>query len=335
MSGIDSTFLAPDLKICRILNGMWQVSGAHGHIDPDLAVDSMVSYHDLGFTSWDMADIYGPAESIFGKFRRKIAARNDDDLSQITALTKFVPNPGPMTRQVVENAVEKSLAKMNVSVLDAIQFHWWDYGDERYLDAMRHLSELQDEGKIRHVALTNFDTLRMRIMSENGFKFVSNQVQYSIIDQRPLAHMTEFCRKNHVGLLTYGTLAGGLLSEKYLGQPEPTRADLYTASLQKYKNMVDAWGGWELFQKLLVVLDDVAKKHQTKIPAVATRYILDKPCVSGVIIGARLGVSDHARENLAAFDLTLDSVDLDRLDEFSSTCNDLYGMIGDCGDEYR
>lgn len=335
VSGIDYAFLAPDLKICRILNGMWQVSGAHGPIDSDLAVDSMVSYHDLGFTSWDMADIYGPAESIFGRFRRKIAARNDDHLSQITALTKFVPNPGPMTKSVVEDAVDKSLAKMNVSAIDAIQFHWWDYGDERYLDAMRHLSDLQDGGKIRHIALTNFDTIRMRIMSENGFKFVSNQVQYSIIDQRPLVHMTEFCRKHHVGLLTYGTLAGGLLSEKYLRQPEPTRADLHTASLQKYKNMVDAWGGWGLFQKLLAVLDDVAKKHHTKIPAVATRYILDKPCVSGVIIGARLGVSDHAHENLAAFDLTLDSDDFGRIDEFSSTCNDLYGMIGDCGDEYR
>lgn len=335
MPVIESASLAPDLKICRILNGMWQVSGAHGAINPDLAVDSMITYHDLGLTSWDMADIYGPAEILFGKFRSAIAARNDDCLSQITALTKFVPNPGPMTKSIVESAVDRSRTRMNVSAIDAIQFHWWDYSDERYLDAMRCLADLKDDGKVRHIGLTNFDTARMDAMSDNGLEFVSNQIQYSIIDQRPLVQMTAFCSKNNVGLLAYGTLAGGLLSEKYLKAPEPKRADLYTASLQKYKNMIDAWGGWSLFQNLLAVLDDVAKKHHVQIPTVAIRYILDKPCVSGVIVGARLGISDHASENLAAFDLKLDSDDRARIDEFSSNCNDLYSLIGDCGDEYR
>ena len=52
----------PDMRICRILNGMWQVSGAHGSIDPEKAVSSMFTYHDSDFTTWDLADIYGPAE---------------------------------------------------------------------------------------------------------------------------------------------------------------------------------------------------------------------------------------------------------------------------------
>ena len=52
--------LVPDLSICRILNGMWQVSGAHGPIDPRRAVDAMFAYHDAGFTTWDLADHYGP-----------------------------------------------------------------------------------------------------------------------------------------------------------------------------------------------------------------------------------------------------------------------------------
>ena len=52
---------AADLTICRILNGMWQVSGAHGAIEPVRAVDEMFAYHDAGFTTWDLADHYGPA----------------------------------------------------------------------------------------------------------------------------------------------------------------------------------------------------------------------------------------------------------------------------------
>ena len=62
----------PDFQICRILNGVWQVSGAHGHIDPEKAVESMFPYLDSGFTTWDLADHYGPAEDFIGEFRRRV-----------------------------------------------------------------------------------------------------------------------------------------------------------------------------------------------------------------------------------------------------------------------
>ena len=84
-----------DLPICRILNGMWQVSGAHGRIDSAAAVDAMLAYHDAGFTTWDLADHYGPAEDFIGVFRRRLAdARGADALSEIQAFTKWAPQPG-------------------------------------------------------------------------------------------------------------------------------------------------------------------------------------------------------------------------------------------------
>ena len=71
--------LTPDLRICRILNGLWQVSGAHGRIDPKAAVKEMFDYVDAGFTTWDLADHYGPAEDFVGEFRRQfVAARGAD-----------------------------------------------------------------------------------------------------------------------------------------------------------------------------------------------------------------------------------------------------------------
>ncbi len=66
--------LAPGLNICRVLNGMWQVAGGHGHIDPQSAISEMEKYHESGFTTWDLADIYGPAEDFIGEFREKAAA---------------------------------------------------------------------------------------------------------------------------------------------------------------------------------------------------------------------------------------------------------------------
>ena len=68
-----------DLTICRILNGMWQVSGAHGAVDPVRAVDAMSAYHEAGFTTWDLADHYGPAEDFIGDFLRRFAVRHGVD----------------------------------------------------------------------------------------------------------------------------------------------------------------------------------------------------------------------------------------------------------------
>ena len=250
-------------------------------------------------------------------------------------MTKWVPSPGPMTRRVVEEAVATSLQRMDVDRLDLLQFHWWDYGDRRYLDALRHLADLREEGLIRHLGLTNFDTERLAIIAGHGIPIVSNQVQYSLVDRRPDTRMAAWCREHGIGLLAYGTVLGGLLSEKYLGRAEPGRADLNTASLRKYKQMIDVWGGWALFQELLAVLARIAGKHRVGIAAVAIRYMLDRPAVAGVIVGTRLGVAEHIAENARVFDVALDAEDEAALAPVLAKGRDLMLAIGDCGDEYR
>ncbi len=299
--------LAGGMPICRILNGMWQVSGGHGHIDAARAVAAMVAYHDAGFSTWDLADHYGPAEDLIGAFRRALG----DRAGEIQAFTKWVPPPGPMTRAIVEAAIDVSRRRMAVDRLDLLQFHWWDYGDRRYLDALKHLADLRDAGQIRHLALTNFDTERLRIITDRGIRIVSNQVQYSLVDQRPAsADGRVLCQAHGIALLTYGTLLGGLLSEAWLARPEPGRRELATVSQQKYKNMIDAWGGWALFQDLLAALKAIADQHGATIAAIGARLILDRPAVAGVIVGARLGIAEHIADNARVFGLALDAEDL-------------------------
>ena len=309
---------------------MWQVAGAHGQIDSESAISDMKKYHEVGFTTWDLADIYGPAESLIGEFRRKVGKEE-----KFQALTKFVPNPGPMSNSIVTHHIEQSLKKMNTDCIDLLQFHWWDYNDDSYLDALNHLSKLQNEQKIKHLGLTNFDTERVKIMIENNFHIVSNQVQYSILDNRPEKLMMSFFEKHNLKILSYGTLLGGFFSEKYLNTDEPHRGNLTTASLQKYKNMIDEWGGWSLFQELLLVLDSIAKKHKCSIANIATRFILDKPQVAGVIIGSRLGIINHREDNTKTFDIKLDQKDMSLIKTITAKSNDLFEIIGDCGDEYR
>jgi len=328
--------LASDLRICRILNGMWQVAGGHGTIDHNLALADMLRYHDAGFTSWDLADIYGPAEDFIGEFRRLLLTlKGNEEIERIQSLTKWVPQPGKITRSMVNENIEKSLRRMNVGTLDLLQFHWWDYNNPYYIDALKYLSDLKDKGIIKHIGLTNFDTEHMQIIMDSGSKIISNQVQFSIIDRRPEVKMLSFCQRHNVSLLAYGSICGGLISERYLGKSEPSNVELNTLSLRKYKKMIDAWGGWNLFQDLLTSLKRVGQKHGVSIANVATSYILKKPQVGGVIIGARLGVVEHISDNTQVFGFILDKSDQDEIDSVCENANDLFEIIGDCGDEYR
>eukprot|EP00246_Nothoceros_aenigmaticus_P010917 TRINITY_DN2791_c0_g1_i1.p1 TRINITY_DN2791_c0_g1~~TRINITY_DN2791_c0_g1_i1.p1 ORF type:complete len:400 (-),score=56.72 TRINITY_DN2791_c0_g1_i1:543-1742(-) len=327
------------LEISRLINGMWQTSGGWGRIEPPKAVDAMLRHVDAGFTTFDMADHYGPAEDLYGLFINRVRRERGEELAaKVKGLTKWVPSPVKMTRDVVESNIDRSRKRMDVQSLDMLQFHWWDYSKPGYLDALKHLADLKEAGKIKTVALTNFDTKRLEIILENGIPIVSNQVQHSLVDMRPQKRMAELCSITGVKLITYGTVMGGLLSDKFLdanitipfaGPP------LDTPSLNKYKRMVDAWGGWKLFQELLRTCKGVANKHGVSISTVAVRYILDQPTVAGSMVGVRLGISEHLKDSQAVFTIKLDKEDLDNINAVTAKGSDLLRVIGDCGDEYR
>ncbi|MFM2431777.1 MAG: hypothetical protein RLZZ511_2990 [Cyanobacteriota bacterium] len=335
--------LTADLSICRMINGLWQVAGSHGAIAPPRAISAMQKYHQSGFTTWDVADNYGPAEDFIGAFRRKLALgdrRPTKLVSQnplpIQALTKWVTAPGRKISPIlVAEKVNLSLRRMETRCLDLLQFHWWDYADTQYLDALKYLADLQAEGKIRHLALTNFDTVHLQKVLDAGIPIVANQVQFSLVDQRPLREMIPLCQARGIHILAYGTLCGGVLSAALLAQPDRCRHELNTASLRKYKPMIEAWGGWELFQSLLAVLAPIAQKHQVSIANVAVRYVLDQPMVAAAIVGARLGVTEHLADNRRVFDLVLDEGDREAIFAVCDRGNNLFQDLGDCGAEYR
>ena len=256
----ERSHLSPNLEVSQIITGLWQVADLEkGGSDLDLerAAKALVEYASDGFDTFDMADHYGSAELIAGRAREILQSSyaGSDSACPARFHTKWCPKPGVMTPQLVRDAINERADRLGVESIDLLQFHWWDYDDPRYLDALHHLAQLRDEGKIRHLSLTNFDTATLEKIIDGGIGIVSNQVQYSLVDLRPEVQMGQFCQAHDIRLLAYGTLCGGLLSDKYLGQPEPTPGELNTASLSKYKQMIDAWGGWGLFQELLTTLN--------------------------------------------------------------------------------
>jgi aryl-alcohol dehydrogenase-like predicted oxidoreductase/enamine deaminase RidA (YjgF/YER057c/UK114 family) len=318
--------LAPGLDAPRILTGLWQVADMERGgrtLNPRRGAEALRAYAEAGFDAFDMADHYGSAEIIAGRYLASPGARGK-------AFTKWCPAPGPMTRDVVRAGIGRSLKRLGVKRIDLLQFHWWRYRDLRYLDAMAELARLREEGVIGHLGLTNFDTDHLRLLVRHGVPVATNQVSFSLLDRRAAGRMSEFCRASGVRLLAYGALAGGFLSERWLGKPEPRQIPDWSKS--KYKRFIDAAGGWKVLQGILAAAARVARKHRVSVSNVAVRWVLEHKAVGAVIVGARLGESEHSEDNLKVFGFSLDARDKEVLAKALEKASDL---PGDCGDEYR
>jgi len=313
----------------RLVCGLWQVADLEKSgtpLDQDAAAADLTEYARAGFDTFDMADHYGTAELITGRMLSQWTDRSQRPI----AFTKWCPKPGPMTAEIVRHGVEERLERLGVDRVDLLQFHWWTFEHLAWLDALHELKALREEGLIAEIGLTNFDAAHLRLALADGIPIATNQVSFSLVDRRAAGELSELCSERGVKLLAYGTLCGGFLSERWLGKPEPDALPDWSRS--KYKRFIDAAGGWDLFQGLLRAADAVAKRHGVSIANVATRWVLDYDAVAAVIIGARLGESEHRRDNLRVFDFALDAADHALLDAaFAATMS----IPGDCGDEYR
>ncbi len=324
MTSIPRYPLGEGLSVSRVINGLWQIADLERdgrEFDLDLAAMAMSPYVDAGLTTFDMADHYGSAEVIAGIFG-----------DRAERLTKWTPPPGPVRREDVREAVERSLRRLRTDRIDLLQFHAWMYDDPSWLDALFHLQDLKREGLIRHLGVTNFDTAHLCVAVQSGIEIVSNQVSASLLDARAMGSMSDLCLANNVRLLAYGTLLGGFLTEAWLGHEEPDWDGLETWSLMKYGRFIRAAGGWGAFQQLLRRIDEVATKHGVPMAAVASRAVLDHEAVAAIIVGTRLSKSAHIEDTLAVFELTLDDEDRKALAKGRAY---LKPLPGDCGDEYR
>ncbi|MFK7951360.1 MAG: aldo/keto reductase [Ekhidna sp.] len=322
--------LAPGFTISRVLTGLWQIADMERdgkELNPLATSSAMEPYVEAGFTTFDMADHYGSAELIAGTFKSKNPLSGKAQM-----LTKWVPEPGKVSPEEIRAAVETALTRLQMDQIDLMQYHAWHYPDPVWLDTLFELQKLKEEGLIKHIGVTNFDAAHLRIAVASGVEIVSNQVSYSMVDQRASGEMKVVCDQYNIKLLAFGTIAGGFLSNRWLGKEEPDADTLETWSQMKYKRFIDSSCTWDRFQTLLQILNGVAEKHNVSIANIASKYILDQPHVAGVILGARLGKSEHIAENQKLFQFQLDQEDREEIESIIHTFNSIHG---DCGDEYR
>ncbi|MFM1929974.1 MAG: hypothetical protein RL387_1302 [Bacteroidota bacterium] len=316
-------------QIPKTIIGLWQIADMERggqKLDPAMAAKSMMQYHENGFTCFDMADHYGSSEEIAGYCKKHFAPAN------IQFFTKWVPSPGVITEKTAEEAVQRALTRLGSEQIDLLQFHAWNYADPNWLNALFALNRLKEKGLIANIGLTNFDHIHLNMVLSSGIPVVSNQIAYSLLDQRGSREMTQTCLQNNVQLLAYGTVAGGFFSEKWLGKAAPTISEELTWSQMKYKRFIDAAGGWDWYQSMLSTLSTIALNKNVNIASVASAYMAQAPAVGAVIIGSRLGASEHIEENKKISTLQFSEEELKAI----NTCLSNATIIaGNCGDEYR
>jgi len=325
--------LVAGYEISPVIKGGWQLSSGHSlnyDIQEQAAISDMISFIKSGITTFDFGDIYTGVEELVGKTLVQLTQElgGASAREKVQLHTKYVPNETflkDFDRSDAITIVNRSLARLGVDQVDLVQLHWWRYEDRHYLTAMEALFGLKELGKIRNVGITNFDLKRLEEMVTAGLKPASHQIQYSMLDRRAEQGMSQFCDENGIGILCYGTVAGGFFSEKFLGAAEPTQVE--TRSNVKYQIIIDEFGGWELFQALLRVCKTIADSHQTDIGTIASAWVLARPAVKGVIVGAR-NIA-HIDSNVKIPQIIFTSQELEEIDEVLSESKGPTGPVYD------
>jgi aryl-alcohol dehydrogenase-like predicted oxidoreductase len=307
---VETAHLRPDHPISRVIKGCWQLAGDHGPVDRAAAIADMEAFLDAGITTLDCADIYTGVEEMIGAFIADLRQRRGREIAdRVCVHTKLVPDLGRLSEigpQDIEAIIDRSLKRLGLDQLHLVQFFWWDLATGDVMRALEALNRAQEKRKIRHIGVTNWDHAPIERFRAAGADIVSAQVQYSLLDRRPEGTLVPWAGANDVQLLCYGTLAGGFLTESWLGQPDPGFA-FENRSLVKYRLVIDEFGPWELFQELLATLARIGEKHGVSLSAVASRHVLDQPQVAGVIVGARY--ARHLDKTLQIFRFALDAED--------------------------
>jgi aryl-alcohol dehydrogenase-like predicted oxidoreductase len=298
-----------DLKVSPIAFGAWELGGEWGSFQTDEAVAAIRRARTLGINLFDTAQGYG-----FGASERLLATalRNDLDHSRgdVVIATKggLRNTPDGLVRDSspawLRRGVDESLDALGVDYLDLYQIHWPDPAVP-FAETAGALQELVDEGKIRHVGVSNFDADQIAAFGRTrGVETL--QPPYHLFRQDAALELLPFCLQHGIGVLAYGPLAHGLLSGRLKQDTTFASGDWRRAS--------PMFSGEPFVRNLEAVraLQSIAGDLGVTVSQLAVAWVLSNPAVDVAIIGTRNG--EHVAEGVAAADLVLSAEDRSRID---------------------
>jgi aryl-alcohol dehydrogenase-like predicted oxidoreductase len=294
--------------------GMFKAIGAVGQVGADELVKTSI---ESGINFFDTADVYaqGESEKILGQSLKNL----DIARHQVVIATKVYGRVGPGRNDVgasrghIMDGVEASLRRLQTDHIDLYQIHGND-SVTPVEETLRALDTLVQQGKVRYIGCSNWQAWKIAkalgiCEFKNLARFDTLQAYYSIAGRDLEREIIPLLESERVGLLVWSPLAGGLLSGKY------SRSNLKPADSRRSAfdfPIVDKERTW----KILDVMAPIAKAHECSPARVSLAWLLAKPAVTSVIIGAKR--HDQLQDNLAAIKLTLTHDELKRLDEVSA-----------------
>jgi aryl-alcohol dehydrogenase-like predicted oxidoreductase len=294
--------------------GMFKAIGATGQTEADELVKMSI---ESGINFFDTADIYteGESEKILGQSLKNL----NTPRQQVVIATKVYGRVGPGRNEVgasrghIMDGVEASLRRLQTDHIDLYQIHGND-AVTPVEETLRALDTLVQQGKVRYVGCSNWHAWKIaRALGicefRNLAKFDTLQAYYSLAGRDLEREIIPLLESEKIGLLVWSPLAGGLLSGKF------SRANQKPVDSRRTDfdfPVVDKERAW----KILDVVAPIAKAHGCSAARVSLAWLLAKPVVTSVIIGAKR--ADQLQDNLAAVELTLTEDEMKRLDEISA-----------------
>jgi aryl-alcohol dehydrogenase-like predicted oxidoreductase len=294
--------------------GFWKVVGAVDQAGADELVKVSI---DAGINFFDTADVYseGESEKTLGQSLRNLNIARKD----VVIATKVFGRVGPGRNDVgasrghIMDAVEASLKRLGMDHIDLYQIHASD-SVTPVEETLRALDTLVLQGKVRYIGCSNWHAWKiMKALGISEFKnlarFDTLQAYYSIAGRDLERDIVPLLEAEKTGLLVWSPLAGGLLSGKFSREnqkPEGSRRSEFDFPL------VDKERAW----KILDAMTPIAKEHDCSPARVALAWLLAKPVVTSVIIGAKR--IEQLEDNLAAVDLKLSGEEMAALDQVSA-----------------
>jgi aryl-alcohol dehydrogenase-like predicted oxidoreductase len=298
-----------ELTVSPIAFGTWQLGGEWGQFDEQRAIEAIRHARGLGINFFDTAQAYG-----FGVSERLLARALEDELREarenVVIATKggLRPVPGGVTRDsspdFLRDGVDKSLEALGVDYIDLYQVHWPD-PDTPLAETGATLAELRDEGKIRHIGVSNYSAEQMEELSRT-VPVETLQPPYHLFAREIEGDVLRWCLDNDIGVLVYGPLAHGLLTGAIDEDTQFADDDWRSTSPQ----FSDAC----LRQNLTVVrqLAEIADGIGCTLSQLAIAWTLVHPAVDVAIVGSRSPA--HIEESVGALDVQLSDADLQQIE---------------------
>jgi aryl-alcohol dehydrogenase-like predicted oxidoreductase len=315
-----------DLEVSRIAFGTWQLGGEWGEFDEQQAVAAIRQARELGINLFDTAQGYGfgASEQLLGRALRDDLDRRRDEVMIATKGGLRMTDDGLVrdaSPEFLRAGLEDSLRAIGVDYVDIYQLHWPD-PNVPFAETAAALEQLVQEGKTRHVGVSNFDARQMAEFDETR-PVETLQPPYHLFRRDIEAGVLPYAREHDIGVLVYGPLAHGLLSGS---MDEHT-----TFAADDWRSGSPVFHGEAFRRNVETVreLERLAEELGTSVAQLAIAWTLANPAVHVAIVGARS--PRHIEEAAAATELRLSDVDLARIDRLTADSAPIAGPFPELG----